>query len=69
MKKIKFIISFLIIFLGFLIIGESHNFYIENFSDKFYNTNFFIPENVEGQEAFKEMESATEKKQCSFIHI
>lgn len=42
MKKIKYIISFCIIFIGILIIGESHIFYLDNFYTQYDNTTLYL---------------------------
>ena len=42
MKKTKFIISVFIIFFGFLFIGESYQYYINNFQANFYYTSMYL---------------------------
>lgn len=50
MKKIKFIISFTLMLVGFLITGESYQLYLDNFETASYNTSLFLngsPTNTE----------------------
>lgn len=42
LKGIKYIISFCIMFIGILIIGESHIFYLDNFYTQYDNTTLYL---------------------------
>lgn len=50
MKRIKYIISFSIIFIGILIIGESHIFYLDNFYTQYDNTTLYLQINTTDEE-------------------
>lgn len=50
MKAIKYIISFCILFISMLIIGESHNFYLNDFYTKFDNTTMYLQPNTTDEE-------------------
>lgn len=50
MKAIKYIISFCILFIGILIIGESHIFRLDNFYTEFDNTTMYIQPNTTEEE-------------------
>ncbi|MGG4142390.1 hypothetical protein ABEW34_04595 [Paenibacillus algorifonticola] len=60
MKTIKYVISFCILFVGMLIIGESHNFRLNNFYTPFINTTLYIQENTTENEMIRDiLDSAT----------
>ncbi|HAK42010.1 MAG TPA: hypothetical protein DCM59_03925 [Clostridium sp.] len=50
MKKIKYIISFCIMFIGLLIIGESHIFYLDNFYSQYAYTTLYLQDNTTSAE-------------------
>ncbi|WP_404661544.1 DUF1430 domain-containing protein [Haloimpatiens myeolchijeotgali] len=50
MKKIKYIISFCIIFIGLLIIGESHIFYLDNFYTQYAYTTLYLQNDTTSEE-------------------
>ncbi|MGG4143976.1 DUF1430 domain-containing protein [Paenibacillus algorifonticola] len=55
MKTIKFIISFCVLFIGMLIIGESHTFHLENFYTKFDQTTLYMQPHTTDQEMVKDI--------------
>lgn len=56
MKKIKFIVSFCILFIGILIIGESHVFYLDNFYTKFAYTTMYKQPHTTDEEMIKDID-------------
>ena len=50
MKLIKYIISFCVMFIGILIIGESHTFYLDNFYNQYDNTTLYLQDNTKSKE-------------------
>jgi putative ABC transport system permease protein len=50
LKAIKYIISFCIIFVGMLIIGESHIFYLDNFYTRFDYTTMYLQSGTTDEE-------------------
>jgi putative ABC transport system permease protein len=50
LKKIKYIISFCIMFIGLLIIGESHIFYLDNFYSQYAYTTLYLQDNTTSDE-------------------
>lgn len=50
MKKIKYIISLCIMFIGLLIIGESHIFYLDNFYSQYAYTTLYLQDNTTSAE-------------------
>lgn len=63
MKGIKYIISFCIMFVGILIIGESHVFYIDNFYNQYDNTTLYLQDNTTSEEMVTDIiNSATRNK-------
>lgn len=61
MKKIKYIISFFIIFIGFLIIGESHVFYLDNFYTQYNNTTLYLQGNTTSEEMIADIVDSSNK--------
>lgn len=55
MKIIKYIISFCVLFIGILIIGESHTFRLNNFYTQFNNTTLYLQINTTEQEMVKDI--------------
>ena len=54
MKRVKYIISFCILFVGLLIIGESHTFRLNNFYTEFNNTTLYLQVNTTEQEMIRD---------------
>ncbi|WP_461205844.1 DUF1430 domain-containing protein [Clostridium sp. DL1XJH146] len=50
MKGIKYIVSFCVIFIGILIIGESHIFYLDNFYTLYDNTTLYLQHDTTSEE-------------------
>ncbi|WP_062350426.1 DUF1430 domain-containing protein [Bacillus kwashiorkori] len=63
MKAIKYIISFSIIFIGLLIVGESHIFYVNDFYTNFANTTLFKQPNTTDEEMKDDIIQAAENNQ------
>lgn len=55
LKTIKYIISLCIIFIGMLIIGESHIFRLNNFYTEFDNTTLYLQKNTTNKEMAKDI--------------
>ncbi len=69
MKRIKYISCFFIMFLGMLIIGESHIFYINDFYRSFYNTSLYLQEDTAPEEMINDIvNSATLNKVDVFAY-
>lgn len=70
MKRIKFIISFLVLFIGMLIIGESHIFYLNNFYTGFYKTTLYLQDGTINKEMVRDiLNSAAHNKVEVFAFI
>ncbi|MWC27096.1 DUF1430 domain-containing protein [Paenibacillus sp. MMS18-CY102] len=54
MKTIKYIISFFILFVGLLIIGESHTFRLNNFYTAFDSTTLYLQPNTTEEEMIQD---------------
>lgn len=61
MKAIKYTISFCILFIGMLIIGESHIFRLNNFYTQFANTTMYLQENTNSQEMIRDIVNAASR--------
>ena len=61
MKNIKFIVSFIVIMMGLLIIGESHQLYLNNFNAVFSNTTMYLQENTTADEMFQDILDSAER--------
>lgn len=71
MKKIKFIISFILILLGFFITGESYQLYLDNFETSSYSTTLFLngsPNNTE-QKMVEDITKASEQNSVQVFTI
>lgn len=55
MKKIKYIISFCIIFIALLIIGESHIFHLDNFYTQYWSTTLYLQDGIKSEEMIKDI--------------
>jgi putative ABC transport system permease protein len=55
LKKIKFIISFIVIMAALLIIGESHQLYLNNFNTAYSSTTMFLQENTTTDEMVEDI--------------
>lgn len=69
MKKAKFIISFFVIFFGFLFIGESYQFYLNSFEQNFYHTTMYIQDYTSEEEMKNDMLKAAEDNNIEFFTI
>lgn len=70
MKKIKYIISFCIIFIGLLIIGESHIFHLDNFYNQYSNTTLYLQNDITSDEMMADIaNSAASNKVEVFTFI
>lgn len=70
MKKIRFIVSFCILFIGVLIIGESHVFYLDNFYTKFAYTTMYKQPHTTDEEMINDiLASAKQNKVEVFTYI
>ncbi|MEA4826955.1 MAG: hypothetical protein VB130_10010 [Clostridium sp.] len=63
MKWIKYIISFCIIFIGFLIIGESHIFYLDNFYTPYANTTLYLQSGTTSEEMVNDIMNSAERNE------
>ncbi|MBB3907805.1 hypothetical protein [Anoxybacteroides rupiense] len=61
MKAIKYIISFCIIFVGMLIIGESHIFYLDNFYTRFDHTTMYLQSDTTDEEMVQDILRSAER--------
>ncbi|MGE6313513.1 hypothetical protein ACQKD6_24220 [Bacillus cereus] len=61
MKGIKYIISFLVLFIGMLIIGESHTFRLNDFQTEFANTTMYIQPNTSDKEMISDILNSAQK--------
>ncbi|WP_346887373.1 DUF1430 domain-containing protein [Clostridium sp. UBA1056] len=70
MKKIKYIISFCIMFIGLLIIGESHIFYLDNFYSQYAYTTLYLQDNTTSAEMITDItNSATSNEVKVFTFV
>ncbi|GAA0182030.1 hypothetical protein SH2C18_44760 [Clostridium sediminicola] len=70
MKWIKYIISFLIMFIGLLIIGESHIFYLDNFYTQYDNTTLYLQSRITSEEMITDiLDSAARNEVEVFTYI
>lgn len=63
MRWIKYIISFCIIFIGFLIIGESHIFYLDNFYTRYSNTTLYLQSGTTSEEMVNDIINSAERNE------
>lgn len=47
LKKIKLVIGYVVIMLGFIMIGESHHFYLENFTNHMSSTTLYLQNGID----------------------
>lgn len=70
MKSIKYIISFCILFVGILIIGESHIFRLNNFYTEFSHTTMYLQRDTTDEEMVKDtLDSAARNEVKVFTFI
>ncbi|MGS2748762.1 hypothetical protein ACVAMH_17945 [Bacillus zanthoxyli] len=70
MKGIKYIISFFVLFIGLLIIGESHTFRLNDFQTEFAHTTMYIQPNTSDKEMINDiLRSAQNNKVETFTFI
>lgn len=71
MKKIKFVISFILILIGFFITGESYQLYLDNFETQNYSTTLFLngsPNNTE-QKMVGDIKKAAEQNDVQVFTV
>ncbi|SMG07993.1 hypothetical protein [Paenibacillus aquistagni] len=71
MKKIKFVISFILILIGFFITGESYQLYLDNFETQNYSTTLFLngsPNNTE-QKMVEDIKKAAEQNDVQVFTV
>ena len=61
MRKIKYIISFLVIFLVLLFNGESFQFYISDIESQYYNTSLYLPDYEKPDEMIQDIKNTANK--------
>ncbi len=61
MKATKYIISFCVLFVGLLVIGESHTFRLNNFYTPFHHTTLYLQLNTTQQEMVGDILRAAER--------
>ena len=61
MKRIKYIISIIIIVVGLIIIGESYIFHLRDFYTQFSNTTLYLQPNTENEEMKNDILDSAEK--------
>lgn len=70
MKAIKYIVSFCILLIGILIIGESHIFRLDNFYTEFDHTTMYLQPNIMEEEMINDiLDSANHSKVEVFTFI
>lgn len=67
MKLLKYVLSFLILFVGLFIIGESHTFRLNNFYTPFISTSAYLAHNTTEEEMITDMLSAAERNEVEFF--
>lgn len=63
MKAVKYIISFIILFVGMLIIGESQIFHLDNFYTEFDNTTMYLQPNTTEEEMVTDILNAANRNE------
>lgn len=63
MKRIKYIISIIIIIIGLIIIGESYLFHLRDFYTQFSNTTLFLQPNTTEEEMINDILNSAEKNE------
>lgn len=66
MKLLKYVLSFLILFVGLFIVGESHTFRLNNFYTSFISTSAYLAYNTT-EEMIADMLSAAERNEVEFF--
>ncbi|MFT4416680.1 DUF1430 domain-containing protein [Fredinandcohnia humi] len=69
MKKIKYIVSFIVIMIGLLIIGESHQLYLNNFNAVFSNTTMYLQENTTADEMIQDILDSAERNDVEVFAV
>ena len=70
MKSIKYTISFIVVFIGLLIIGESHILRLNNFYTEFSYTTLFLQPNTTEEEMLKDIVNSAERNKVEvFTYI
>ena len=69
MKKIKILLSLLVIFIGFIFIGEYSMFCIDDLSKGLPNTTFYYQPGINHNEMKEEILNSAEKYKVSFFII
>lgn len=67
MKKIKYILSFLLFFIGFSFVGESFMLYLDTFEENFSNTTVFKPAYISNDVMKEDIKQAAETNKVGFF--
>ncbi len=67
MKKLKFLIGSMLILLGFIIVGELHHFYLDNFMNGITTTTLYLQRNISEKEMKKEILRSAENNNVDFF--
>lgn len=67
MKLIKLVIGCVVIFLGFIIIGESHHFYLENFTNLIPSTTLYQQAGIPEEEMKSDVLQSAQNNNVSFF--
>ena len=67
MKLLKYVISFLILFVGLFIVGESHTFRLNNFYTPFISTSAYLAHDTTEDEMIADMLHAAERNKVEFF--
>ena len=69
MKQIKILISLLLIFIGFLLIGELNLSYIDNFASEVPNTTIYFQPGMDQNIMIRDVIKSAEKHKISFFLV
>ncbi|MGL5870697.1 MAG: DUF1430 domain-containing protein, partial [Clostridium chrysemydis] len=69
MKKTKVLVSFFIIFFGFLFIGESYQFYLNGFERNFSHTTMYLQDYIEEDEMVKDILDTAKKNNVEIFTL
>ncbi len=67
MKKLKFLISAILILLGFTIVGELHHFYLDNFMNGITYTTLYLQSNISENEMKEDILRSAKSNNVDFF--
>jgi hypothetical protein len=69
MKKIKYLMAFLLLSIASIFVGEFYIYYLDNFEEDFYHTEFYKPFDSSNEEMTEELLNAAEENEIMLFTV